>query len=204
MSKGPGSKALLTFVFIGALGVGALALYVKTVPGASVVPAALHRHVEQSAPLVRRHHTKPTVENASEEESQGQRVRLPAIQGGKVSLAEDQTDVPAGLDPKVFVAQSVLKEDRVEGVRVMGVELRNGVAVINFSNGIDEGMGSMQEGAFLNALKAGFGQFPEVKTIQIYQDGEPLDSLGHIDLTDPISVTRPNGDSAQSSKPVEP
>ena len=205
MSKGNGSKPAMVLLLFCALGVGALAWYVKADPKAAHV-TKLARNTDDfgdDAPEVTVHthrHARPADDgDTAPETKSSEQIRLPEIKGEDVSLQSDKVDVPDGEDSKKFLAERVVKDLSLSNVTVHGVDVRNGVAVINFGGDIDAGMGSEQEGNFLKELQTGFGQFSQIKRIEIDKEGEPLESLGHIDLTDPIPVTRP-GESESGSE----
>jgi hypothetical protein len=192
MGKGPGGKTVLSLFFIGALGVGALAIYVKSDPNAARVLAPMAKPSASSDEnvAVHRHHARHTDEDDGQS-SDSSGVYLPEIRDEHPTLKSERTEVPDGKDPMQFVAEQTLKTIRLQGVRVLNVDVRNGVAAINFDDQIDSGMGSTQEGQFLDALELAFGQFPNVKSIEIEKEGEALDSLGHIELSGPQPVTHP-------------
>ena len=203
MSNGPSTKAVLVLMLIGACGVGALAWYVKAEPRAAKVPADLRR--QDSSPDVEISRPKrvetPTDEPAPAHEAQT--VMLPVFADDKVGTDMKQVSVPDGQDPKIFLVGEIAKGSHVEA-RVLGVDVHNGTAVLNFGNGIDDGMGSDQEALFISALQKAFAQFPEVKRLELDKESKPLESLGgHIDLTDGLPVTQP-GASPSDSKPSGP
>jgi hypothetical protein len=191
----------MVLMLMGALGVGALAWYVKGDPAAAhVAKAAPSADYTEAKPPTHRQRRKPE----DSEEKTATMVQVPELQGDKVALTSDKVEVPDGEDSKKFIAEAVVRDVNLQNVKVLGVEVRHGVAVINFGGDIDSGMGSQQEGQFLTELEKGLGQFPEVRRIEIDKEGQPLDSLGHIDLTEPISVIRPGeSDSESDAKPAE-
>ncbi len=201
MAKGTNSKAVLIFMLVGIGGAGALAWYVKNEPGAARVPADLR--VTQPEPSV--HIERPT---RTETPTDGitkpatQTILLPVIHDGKLSPETTKAEVPEGKDPKVFVTEEIVKAAKIDNARVLGVDVHNGVAAINFANGIDSGMGSEQEGLFLTALQQAFAQFPEVRKLELDKEGQPLESLGgHIDLTDGLPVAAPAPSAPKPSGP---
>jgi hypothetical protein len=204
MAKGASSKAVVVLLLVGVCGVGALALYVKSDPLAAKVPVDMRRTDDQPAVKVER----PTVTTGPIETprpaKQTESVLIPSFAGGQVGSEMAKQDVPEGKDPKVFLAEEIVKGAKIENARVLGVDVHNGTAVINFADGIDTGMGSDQEALFITALQKGYGQFPEVSKLEIDKEGQPLESVGgHIDLTDGLTVTRP-GSSDVAPKPSAP
>lgn len=204
MAKGAGSKAAVVLLLIGVCGVAALALYIKSDPRAARVAADMRRPDDESVaskPSPSIVHTEPRETSPSTEP---QSILVPSIEDGKLGSEMAKTEVPDGKDPKVFLTEQIVKGVKLDNARVLGVDVRNGTAVINFGDGIDSGMGSDQEGLFLNALQKAFGQFPEVQKLELDKEGQPLDSVGgHIDLSDGLPVTRP-GSSDAASKPSSP
>ena len=195
----------MVLLLICACGAGALAWYVKADPEAAHVSKVLKTAVDAGPDTTvvvhhRRHQTEAATDDSQNDPGTPDQVQVPEMKDQDVTLKSEKTDVPSGEDPKKFIAEEVVKDVSLENVRVHGVDVHNGVAVINFAGDIDAGMGSEQEAHFLKELQKGFGQFPEVRRIEIDKDGEPLEELGHIDLSDPLPVIRPGeSDSDQGS-----
>lgn len=200
MSKGPGLKGVYLLMLLAAGCAAALAYYVKTTPGAARVPDELRRPkggISTPAPRVDAQvSTEPKGHSSA-----SRTVKLPQINAENVTLGGEKT-VPEGTDPKVFMADEVLAAFKMNGVRTLGVDVRDGTAFVNFNDAIDKGFGSFEEGTFLKALQVSFGQFADVKNLRIERNGEAMDTLGgHIELTDPVPVVR--GPQTES-KPTTP
>jgi hypothetical protein len=203
MANGASNKAVVVLLLIAIGGAGALAWYVKNDPNAARVTGDLRRPDEAPAPpLVRQDQTQPSVEEQPKP-TQAQTVELPVIRDGKLSAETAKADVPYGKDPKLFLAEEIVKAVKLDNAQVLNVDVRNGTAVINFGKGVDGGMGSDQEGLFLSSLQQGFAQFPEVKNLELDMEGQKLDSIGgHIDLSEGLPVGSPAAPSGP--KPSEP
>jgi hypothetical protein len=52
------------------------------------------------------------------------------------------------------------------------------------------GIGSMQESTLITAWQVAFGQLKDVQKVQIEVDGRPIESLGHFEIDQPLSVVR--------------
>lgn len=209
MSQHKGGRAAILFILVGGLGVGSLAYYVKSTPRAAHVPEELRvenegrSHVSlvpevTQAPPARRTHlkTKPIETDT---------VRLPVF-GDDVAdmeLSKAETQIPVGTDAMRFVANRIAQAAHFDGARVLGVDVRDHVAFVDYDAAVQKGMGSMEEGAFLRALQIGFGQFTDVDKVAVQSEGKPLES-GHVDLTEPLSVVRPGEKPGEDPKPVEP
>lgn len=206
MSKNPGGRAAVILVLLGGLGVGSLAYYVKTTPEAARVPKEIRiEKPRKTEPKVEaekpRHREKPATKTVHAET-----VRLPAFGDDieDMDLEKRETRVPGGQDAMRFLAQKIVDGAHFDGARILNVDVRDHVAVLQYNGAVSKGMGSMEEGAFLRALQVGFGQFTDVDKISIESDGEPLQS-GHTDLSKPLPVIRPGGSpEPEDSKPAEP
>jgi len=204
MSNSPSSKALLILAMIGSMGIGALAYYVKAEPGAAKVPAVSAPADPQPTLTIRSHPRKHYRAPADDTNQVSAEVYVPEITGPNAKLGSASTEVPSGVDPMMFVADKCLKEANVDDVKILSVDVNNGVAVLNFDKQIDSGMGSEQEASFLKALQVSFGQFANIRSIQIEKDNEPVDTLGSIDVSKPLNVVRGDEPASRSSKSVEP
>ncbi|MCL5039962.1 MAG: S-layer homology domain-containing protein [Firmicutes bacterium] len=69
--------------------------------------------------------------------------------------------------------------------RLLGVEIKDGTAYVNFSREITRAnVGSSGEALLVQSIVATLGQFPTVKRVKILVEGQPVETLaGHVDLT---------------------
>jgi hypothetical protein len=176
---------------------------VKAEPGAAKVPPSLLRDNQPDTKPIRS--IQKTEEDQTEDADKADvTVSVPRIDGTEASLRTESATVPPGEDPMTFVAKAILKEANVDGVKVLGVSLERGLAVVNFDKGIKGGMGEEQEGSFLKAVQVTFGQFKNVKQVELDCEGEPLSTLGSIAIAGPLDVIRAGESTDSSSKPPEP
>lgn len=208
MSKNKGGRAAILFVLVGGLGVGALAYYVKSTPNASRVPdevrmVKIPQGVTSSRPP-EIETEKPRPKKASKA-AEAETVRLPVFGDdiADMELAAKETTVPGGGDAMRFVAGRIAEAAHLDGARVLGVEVRDHVAFVSYNDAVQQGMGSMNEGAFLKALQIGFGQFSSVDKVAVEANGHPLES-GHVDLSEPLAVIRPGEKPAPDETHGEP
>lgn len=95
-------------------------------------------------------------------------------------------------------------------IRILGVAVEGGVATVDASPTLQShGFSSSSEATLVNAVATALGQFPDVKTFRFRVDGEVLDTLGHLELTEPQPVIRPgqkadSGDDGTPSVPPSP
>jgi len=184
-------RGVLTLMAMALLGVVVFAGYVKLTPSASHVADDLRAKPD---PIVHDVHPKrPSVEVESSDTPQ---LKVPVLHGEDVSLDKLAGKTPSGVKPMVFVATETLKQLKIQGAKAIGVDIKDRNALVDFNPALDKGYGSMEEGQLIKSLQWALGQFPEIDTFQIVIDGEVKKSLGQLDLTDPIPVTRPDGRSA--------
>lgn len=207
MIKSVGNRAAILFILVGGIGAGTLAYYVKSTPRAAHVPQEI-RVVEEPKDSTPAPRPTPQPEETKEppKASVADTVRLPVF-GDEISdmeLAKQTTPVPDGQDARTFIATRIAEAAHIDGARVLGIDVRDHVAFVNYNDAVEKGMGSMEEGAFLRALQIGFGQFTDIDKVAIESEGKPLES-GHVDLSDPLPVVRPGQkEPAEEPKSVEP
>ena len=207
MSNSKGGRAAVLAILAGGLGMGVLAYYVKTTPQAVRVADDLRvvEHKREARP--------PTLVPPAEEPATPRRerprpraaedtVRLPVF-GDEVSdteLAKGATAVPEGQDAMRYVAQRVADAAHLDGARALGVDVRDHVAFVGYNDAVQKGMGSMEEGRFVYALRVAFGQFTDVDKVALEANGEPMRS-GHFDLSQPLPVIRPGEKPTEEGEP---
>ena len=171
MAKSDRSLILPVLLVCGVIAVG-VAAYVKLAP-ADVVP-------------------REVVEK--EQQTGGERVQVltPYYANDELRFRAEPMDVPPNVDPKVFALNTYLRtvtfvpEDAV----VKTVAVSNGVATADFNSAFYTSYGTADEATVVNGILAVLGQFPDVSSVLFKVDGEPIDSLGNLELTDPLPVIR--------------
>ena len=187
-NRGFATRSALIVVFAGAMGLAAMAAYVK------FAPSRWHNSDRPSlevAPPVRapKQFTSdtPTKEGAETKQTQ---LLAPVVEGDNVTLAGTSETIPEGQEPAVYLANLSIKAVHIENAKATSVKIENRIARIDFSPEIQDGLGSAQESNFLKALQVSLGQLPDVDKFQITVAGQPIDSLGHFDVNDPLEVIR--------------
>jgi len=76
------------------------------------------------------------------------------------------------------------------GTKVLGLELKDGLASVNLSKEFRDNFqgGSDAEAMTIGALLKTLAQFPKIKHVRLLVDGKPLETLGHLDLSEPLDV----------------
>ncbi len=77
-----------------------------------------------------------------------------------------------------------------KGTKLLGVEVTDGLARVDFSREFRDNFtgGSEGEALTIQVILRTMAQFDEVKKVQILVDGKPLDTLGHAELSEPLDV----------------
>lgn len=75
------------------------------------------------------------------------------------------------------------------GTRLRGVKLEGGVATVDFSQELvrNFGGGSAGELMLVYSLVNSLTQLPGVHAVRLSVEGKPLETLGHLDLTEPVT-----------------
>lgn len=131
------------------------------------------------------------------------RVLSPHYQGGELSFIATETDVPKGEDPHVFAVNEYLSKVKAvpQDGRLKSCQVSNGVATADFTPALQSGYGTEDEQTVVNGILAAFGAFDDVKYVRFLVDGQPIDTLGNIELKDPQPVLHPDSLASPTDKP---
>lgn len=189
--KSPSSATVVWLLVLGLAGLGGVAAYVQY-GGAKAVPPELRGSTAAAHRTGKPSHSDP-------------QVVVPSMKDEKLTFQNHQEVVPEGMDPMVFVINKYLTDSKVvpATARALKVELKDGVALIDFTPAFDQTYGSDDERILLTGLRTTMGQFPNVEKIQFFVDGKPVETLGNVELSDPLPVIRP-GQASPDAKPNEP
>ena len=172
-----GYGPIVGLIAIGVLGLGALAAYVKF-GDASKVPDEYRR--------------VPNNLSSSKATEDPKKVDLitPGREGTDLKLGKHESDVPAGEDPRLFALNHFLRESKIADpkARAVGIEVKDGVALVDFTKEFEQTYGSLDEEAMLKGLTATLAQFKEIQKVQFLVEGRVVSTLGNVDLSEPISV----------------
>jgi spore germination protein GerM len=190
----PTTLAIVLMTVISCTAVGALAVYVKQAPNGARVPAEEHRNGGGPETQVSERRPAPNVkvEDIREDESTGETAQIltPRYKGEDLSFTREKRDVPKDEDAKTFAVREFLKRANVTpaGTRLLSVNVNDGVATLSFNKALYGGYGSDDERTLINGIAETLKQFPEVKKAILIVDGEQVDSLGHLEITEGIPV----------------
>ncbi len=179
--------AVIALMLAGAGGVAAVGMYVKNTPDAAQIPPALRRsslgHEAQKVPV----RAKDSAE-----------ILIPRSSGGNLSFEKSTEKVPTGADPMVFAINRYLENTHFAKGHALSCTVVDGLAHIEFDPAFQSSYGSSDEETLLQGLSKTLGQFPEVKKMQFFINGSPVESIGNVDLSQPLDVTIPAPDATQA------
>lgn len=195
--RGPAARTVAVITQLGVVVVGGLAAYVKFTPADKVTP--------QEAPHVLRKGPDVDITEHPIESSRGKvLVFTPRYEGETLKLDSVETPVPAGEDPRVFAVNAFLQASKIveRTARLLSVDVKDGEATLSFNEAFAGGYGTDDEHTLIDGLRASLGQFEEIQKLRLTIEGKPIESLGSVELTDGLDVTRPS--KSESASPPQP
>jgi hypothetical protein len=167
-------------VLIGALGLGALAAYIKMTPADRIPTEQLRQDRLAQTPATTHVETL-----------------RPRYEQGNLKFTKKTVEVRKGEDAIVVAVNAYLAEAKVapEDAALVSVEIKDGVADLYFNGAFNTTYGTEDEQTILTGILSVLGQFPSIEAVRFFSEGKPISTLGNVDLTDPQPVIR----SAESS-----
>jgi hypothetical protein len=169
-------------MLVAAMGLGAVGAYVQLSKPASSLPKEFTRDDQglSGKSLVR----------PNDEQSSATVLRV-VPKDTEVEFDQSRLDVPAGVNPMAHAVSETLRAFKLNQVRALDVELKDGKATVFFNPAVNNmGLGSTEEGMLVKALRMALGQFQEVKSIEFSLEGQPIGSFGHNEFTYPLDPLR--------------
>jgi hypothetical protein len=193
--------AIWFVMVLATLGVAAIATYERTTPR---LPAP-----ESEPPVSVITTPSPELSKKTVPQAATFSLYVPTMGADGIAFTKSTETIPEGEDPKLFAVNAFLKASDIvpEGAEALGVDMRDGIAIIGFNKAFDQTYGSFDEKKLVDGLAATLGQFPEVKSYEMQIEGKPVTTLGSADLSEAILVTRPEavpmkpGDEKSSTPP---
>lgn len=186
-NQAPKSNASIYGVLlIGALAVGAFSMYVAQ-PSVGKVPTEQRR--ESRLP---EHGGESLGKPAGQKGESGKASALKPTYTASGDLKYEKTEItiPQGADRYITVINAYLKECKIApaGAQAVSTELNGKTLTVKFNKEFDQTYGSDDERTLVQGILASIGQFPEVNFVQFTIEGTPMESMGHLDLSEPLPV----------------
>ncbi len=120
------------------------------------------------------------------------KVLNPEFKGDNLTFSEKIQTVPDGVDAKSYAISEYLKNIPAvpKTVKVLNCDVKDSIATIDFNSDIMAGYGTEDEQMIINGILKTMGSFPDVKAVRILVDGEPVETLGNIEIQNPQPVLR--------------
>ena len=175
------NKFPLILIAVGVLGVGALAGYAKFGPANRVPEDQLRR--EESA----------AKDSPNRRENDEVLVMKPEYQGDELVFKTTTEKTPEGEDARKYAVREYLKSISAipKEAKLLDCTVSNGIATLNFNSAFAAGYGTEDERTIVEGILTVLGQFDDVEGVIFHVDGQPVDTLGNIDLGGPQKVIRP-------------
>ena len=191
--------AVFVLMLAAAMGLGVLAAYVRSNPQAARVPDTMRRADPTDAGTHVKRTKSRSNDSGSEDTTVPETLMIGIPRDGSVALEPIQATLPEGTDKLVFVGNQVFKAFGKDGARVLRVDVVDGLATVQCNPKII-GFGSIEEGQFLKSIAMTFGQFDEINKVEFMIEGQKVDTLGNVEISDGIKVIRAS-DSAAAKGP---
>lgn len=120
------------------------------------------------------------------------KVLTPRYEGSDLKLDEKDAKAPEGTDGMVHVINTYL--DQVPAVpkdaRLKTLTMDGGTAMLSFSSSFERTYGTDDEQTIIKGVLSSLAQFPEVKKAKFLVEGKPMETIGNVDLTEPLDVEK--------------
>lgn len=110
---------------------------------------------------------------------------------GELKFENSDIKIPPQEEPKRYLLNHYLADLSFvpSDARVKTVKVENGIAHVDFASSIFAGYGSEDEATLINGVMKTLQQFKDVKYVQILVDGEKIETLGNIEIQDPLPLS---------------
>ncbi len=187
-SNGSRTGVALVALLLAATGFGVLVGYVKKSPHSTyVAPSSVtQRDDEDNASQDTKPQGKPSA------------VWAAVPDGNTDKLKHESVKVSDSSDKLGTVFNTILTGFDKAAVKALGVDVKDGVAVVHLNKRL-EGFGSDEESKFVLAIQESFAQFPGVERVELWCDGQKLDTVGHFEISEGIAIKRGSASASDGS-----
>jgi spore germination protein GerM len=115
----------------------------------------------------------------------------PRLQATKETIASDGKPIENAMRKLVEQGSGGgLTNPIPKGTKLLGVNVKDGLAKVDFSREFRDNFtgGSEGEALVIGVILRTLSQFDEVKKVQFLVEGKPIESLGHAPLSEPLDV----------------
>jgi len=193
MSKGKSFPiTLVAFGLLAGLGLAGIATYVQSAPGSKRNPIV-------NTPVPSQRPTNGAPDAIKDPSPQVEQVVVQGIKPTETGYELSGSVKVSAKEPELGAVNAMLQSLGYKEFNFVDFQIDDeGAATLDVSSGIRDGFSSGEEADFVKALQVCLGQFPKVKSVILKVDGEKLDTLGHLELSEPILV----GAAANAAEPT--
>lgn len=132
------------------------------------------------------------VQNEQQTGGEGVQLLTPYYADDELRFKNEPAEVPKDVDRHVFAVNAYLRATKFvpQDAVLKTCTIENGLATLDFNSAFFTNYGTADESTVLNGILAVMGQFKDVSYVKIIVDGGTIDTLGNMDLIDPLPVTR--------------
>lgn len=170
-----GSRIYLAIIVIGLAVLAAIAAYVQLAP-AKKVPEAIRR---------------TELGGQATQQAKEVRVLTPRYEDGNLRFDSRPVRPEPGQDPVMAAINGFLSEARVAPpeAKCLSARREGDLVTLDFSAPFGQTYGAEDEQTLLGGIAKTLAQFPGVERFRITVEGRPIETLGNIDLTDPLAIS---------------
>ncbi|MFN3728471.1 MAG: GerMN domain-containing protein [Fimbriimonadaceae bacterium] len=134
------------------------------------------------------------------------KVFMPKYVGDELRFDFVEQSIPQSEDRMVFAVNQFLRSSHIlpEKARVVGINVdANGHASLSMSPEFESGVGLEDERTLIDGIRVALGQFQNVATFEMHVEGEPIRTLGHLDLSERIRTLTLDAEGRPAKPPLE-
>ena len=155
----------------------------------AVIVVAVGAYVK-FAPADKIHITDEVIEQTAG----GVTVLVPRFEEDGLVFETTEVDVPKDQDPRIFALNLYLRKVAAvpKEVAALTCTVFDTVATVDFNAAFDRSYGTEDEMIVINGILRVLGQFKEIASVMITVEGNVIESIGNLDLTESHRVIRPD------------
>ncbi|MBL8060497.1 MAG: GerMN domain-containing protein [Chthonomonas sp.] len=179
------TNGLWAVLLAGGLVAGSVAAWVQINTDRTIPPS------ERRLPTQR--NGKPVQPQPDSTKRETVTVIKPRYEGDAIKYDRHHSEVPEGENKMVFAVNEYLRESGIAPKEARATKAHlseKGELKLEFNDAFDRTYGSEEERSLVDGILHSLGQFKEIVNVQFFIGDQPMETLGHIDLTAPQPVLR--------------
>lgn len=122
----------------------------------------------------------------------GVQLLLPFYEDGQLMFERTEKELPEGTDVRVYTINYYLRNVNAvpEDVEVVTCTIKDSIATLDFNAAFARDYGTEDEMILINGMLSTMGQFEDVSFVKITVEGQEIETIGNLDLTELLRVIR--------------